>query len=353
MTANQRIKRTAVPKTKIRQSDIAREAGASIATVDRVLNRRPGVSKHTIKRIHDAVERLKDEQAGSASLPSALRFDFILPGGPNTFWQMIAEGAEAAGQAYADKGVRIRIHPIEGFNPQALADHISTIRRDSHGLAMVALENPMVREAVNGVFEAGIPVVTMVSDLASEKTIGFVGLNNRAAGRTAGYLMGRFLGGRSGKIALFEGSIGLSYRDHQERDMGFNDVLRELFPKLEVAVRRPTHDSHEEAYRATMELLSDGSDIQGIYNVGGGLRGNIQALKERGRGNDMVCIGHELTSHNRQFLIDGTLDAVIDQSPGLQTMEATRLLYDFHANNGLVSTPRAPDIKIYLRENMS
>ncbi|PLX35508.1 MAG: LacI family transcriptional regulator, partial [Hyphomicrobiales bacterium] len=155
-----------------------------------------------------------------------------------------------------------------------------------------------------------------------------------------------------GRIALFEGSIGLSYRDHQERDTGFNDVLRELFPDLEVAVRRPTHDSHEEAYKATLELLEDDAGIQGIYNVGGGLRGNVQALKERGRSHDMVCIGHELTSLNRQFLIDGILDAVIDQSPALQTMEAARLLYEFHAQGGQVSPPRAPDVKIYLRENM-
>jgi len=341
-----------VPKSRIRQTDIAREAGASVATVDRVLNGRAGVSKHTVKRILDAVERLKDQQAGNTRTLPELRFDFILPGGPNSFWQMIAAGAEEAGRAFAGQGVRIRIHPIEGFNPKVLADNIRAIGGDSHGLALVALENPMVREAVGSLFEAGIPVVTMVADLATDRKLGFVGLNNRAAGRTAGYLMGRFLGGRPGRIALFEGSIGLSYRDHQERDTGFNDVLRELFPDLEVAVRRPTHDSHEEAYKATLELLEDDAGIQGIYNVGGGLRGNVQALKERGRSHDMVCIGHELTSLNRQFLIDGILDAVIDQSPALQTMEAARLLYEFHAQGGQVSPPRAPDVKIYLRENM-
>lgn len=341
-----------MPKSKIRQIDIARAADVSIATVDRVLNQRPGVSKHTVKRIMEAVERLKGESQGPARALSKLYFDFILPGGPNAFWQMIAEGAEAAQRAYADKRVVIRIHPIEGFNPEVLASHISAIGGDSDGLAMVALENPMVREAVNGVFAAGIPVVTMVADLATDKKTAFVGLNNRAAGRTAGFLMGRFLNGREGRIALFEGSIALSYRDHQERDTGFNDVLRELFPRLEVAVRRPTHDSHEEAYRATCELLEDKAEILGIYNVGGGLRGNIQALREFGRSKDIVCIGHELTNHNRQFMIDGTLDAIIDQSPAMQTLEATRLLYDFHRANGSSSPPTTPEIKIYLRENL-
>lgn len=341
-----------MPKTKIRHTDIAREAGASIATVDRVLNSRPGVSKHTAKRILDAVERLKGGASGYHPKTAGLKFDFILPGGPNAFWKIIAKDAEATQGLYADQGVTVRTHPIEGFNPQILADSISQICRDSDGLAMVALENPLVREAVNEAMKAGIPVVTMVADLATDKKLGFVGLNNRAAGRTAGYLMGRFLKGRSGRVALFEGSIGLSYRDHQERDMGFNDALRELFPQLEVAVRRPTHDSHEVAHKATLELLDEDPELLGIYNVGGGLRGNLQALREAGRGQDLVCIGHELTSFNRQALIDGTLDAIIDQSPVHQTREATRLLFEYHANQGQVSPPVPPEVKIYLRENL-
>ena len=44
-------------------------------------------------------------------------------------------------------------------------------------------------------------------------------LDNRAAGRTAGYLVGRFIGARKGKVAMIAGS--LSYRGHEESEMGF------------------------------------------------------------------------------------------------------------------------------------
>lgn len=342
-----------MPKSRVRHTDIAREAGASVATVDRVLNGRPGVSPYTAQRIRDAVRRLEG-QGGRASSPrkAPLRFDYIMPSGPNTFWELVAGGAAAAGEELADEGVVVRCHRIEGFNAQVLADRIRAVGAESDGLAVVALENPTVREAVNECFDAGVPLVTMVADLSTRKKAGYVGLDNRAAGRSAGYLMGRFLGGRKGRLALFEGSLDLSYRDHQERDIGFRDVLRELFPDLTVAFRHPTHDNHEKAYQVTRALLEEHPDLLGIYNVGGGVRGNARALRESGRSSEIVCIGHELTRFTRQFLIDGTMDAVVDQNPAFQAREAARTLLDFHVKGGHATIPRVPRIGIYLRENM-
>ena len=178
--------RGVVTKPRIRQRDIAREADVSVATVDRVLNSRPGVNIHTARRIRDAVARLENRRDQAASRrPPFLRFDFILPGGTNTFMSMLEAAITSAGQAYAAAGVTLRCHRIEGFNPHVLAQSIPEIGAHSGGLAVVALENPMVREAVNDVTDLGVPVVTLVSNLSTPRTAGYVGLDNRAAGRTA------------------------------------------------------------------------------------------------------------------------------------------------------------------------
>lgn len=340
-------------RLKIRHADIAREAEASLATVDRVLNGRPGVSRHAERRVWDAVQRLQGRREQDIVAETVRRrFDFILPGGPNTFWRLVADGARAAGEELAGRGVEIRCHPIEGFNPDVLAESIRRLGAASDGLAIVALENPKVREAVTACAGAGVPVVTMVSNLTTQNTIGYVGLDNRAAGRTAGFLMGRLLGGREGKVALFEGSLDLSYRDHQERDLGFRDVLRELFPGLRVAFRHPTHDDHEESYRLTKQLLEMHPEVLGIYNVGGGIRGNARALTESGRADEIVCIGHELTSFTREYLIEGTLDAVIDQAPAFQAREAARALLAYHGANADAAPVRRPHVEVYFRENL-
>ncbi|PMZ24099.1 LacI family transcriptional regulator, partial [Pseudomonas sp. FW306-02-F04-BA] len=81
--------------------------------------------------------------------------------------------------------------------------------------------------------EAGIRLVTLVSDVPAAPRSAYVGIDNRVAGRTAALLMGRFLGGRTGHLAMMVGSR--SYRGHEEREMGFRSVLSEEFPHLTVS----------------------------------------------------------------------------------------------------------------------
>ena len=52
-------------------------------------------------------------------------------------------------------------------------------------MAFMALEHPAVREAVNQLAERGVPTVTLISDIAHTSRAAYVGLDNRAAGRTA------------------------------------------------------------------------------------------------------------------------------------------------------------------------
>lgn len=341
-------------KVRARLADVAREAGVSLATVDRTINGRSGVRPHTAERIWDAVRRLESglvpaRPANGRRTP--LRFDFVLPAGTNTFMQNLDDTIGAIGGEMARQGISARCHRIEGFNPYALAGSISALGKESDGLAIAALDNPVVREAVNEVSERGVPVVTLVCDLSNARQIAYVGLDNRAAGRTAGYLMGRFAAGRTGRVALVAGSVGLSYRDHQEREMGFRDAIHEQFGNLETAERFEDKDDFQQAHEQTNIILDRYPDLVGIYNIGGGSRGIGMALKERGR-TDVVFIGHELTRFTRQFLIDGIMDAAINQDVTHEAMAAFQHLLEYHGRS--TPSPRLgqPRIEIFLRENM-
>ena len=51
-----------------------------------------------------------------------------------------------------------------------------------------------VREAVAELAAQGVPVITLISDLSNSPRVAYIGLDNRAAGRTAATLIGRFVG---------------------------------------------------------------------------------------------------------------------------------------------------------------
>jgi LacI family transcriptional regulator len=44
--------------TKITIQDVAQRAGVSVATIDRVLNRRPGVRSQTVEKVESAIREL-------------------------------------------------------------------------------------------------------------------------------------------------------------------------------------------------------------------------------------------------------------------------------------------------------
>ncbi len=134
----------------------------------------------------------------------------MLPAGSNTFIRDLGEAVLAAERDFTAFGVKPRLHLIEGFDPDALAAALRRIGRGSDGIGFIALDHPAVREAVAELAAAGVPVATMVSDLPQSARIGYVGVDNRAAGRTAGDLMGRFLAGRSGRGRADRRQPGLS-----------------------------------------------------------------------------------------------------------------------------------------------
>ena len=314
-------------------TDISRQAGVSPATVDRVLNDRPGVKDHTRAHVLQVARRL-GYIPGAEEPP--LRLAFLLPQGTNTFIQMLAAQIEP------------RVETFEGFDPGALAARIAGLNGTVDGLGVIALDHPLVREAIRGLCAAGVKVVTLCSDIQSTPRLAYIGTDNAQAGRLAGYVMGRFLGRGPAKVALMAGS--LSYRGHQEREMGFRQVLHEDFPALEVVELREMLDDREKARAETLALIDRHPDLAAIYNVGAGSYGIGRALKDRGLAGRVVLIGHEATPGNKALLLDGTMDAVIDQNPRVEAREALACLTA--ALRGETYIPIPPRQHMIFRENI-
>lgn len=340
-------------RTKVTIVDIAGEAGVSPATVDRVLNERDGVRRATADKVIAVAQRLNYPlPAQMMARPGLIQlgFDFLLPAGPNAFMQRLGHEATTIEHNDGTFLARGRLHLVEGFNPGALSRNLLKIGANTDGIAFVALEHPQVREAVNSLVERGVPVATFVSDLSHSRRVGYVGVDNRAAGRTAGHLLGRFVGPRAGKVALIAGS--LSYRGHEEREAGFRQILAEEFPDLRIVGLSEGRDDYSRNYVAAKRMLTENPDLLGIYNIGAGSHGVAEALIELRRAATVTFIGHELTEHTRRHLIEGVMDAVINQNPRDEVIGAMRLLASCHAKRDPAIAVEPTRIEIFVRENL-
>ncbi|MDB5550398.1 MAG: regulatory protein LacI, partial [Rhizobium sp.] len=168
--------------------DIAKGSGVSTATVDRVLNNRSGVSERTRTIVMETAARLGYFGSSEAAV-GKIRLDFVLPDGTNTFIANLK--AQLERQCGAQEAIEFNVHSVEGFNPASLAQKLAEIRPMTQGVGLVALDHPSVREEMRALADAGVKVVTLVSDILHVARTGYVGIDNRAAGRLGGYLLGR------------------------------------------------------------------------------------------------------------------------------------------------------------------
>jgi LacI family transcriptional regulator len=332
--------------------DVAREAGVSLATADRVVNQREGVSSKAKARVEHAIAKL-GYRANAAATRLArnrhYRFVFLLPSNTNSFMANLAEQVERASAWLAVQNGHIDVVHVDVFDPVELARSLTQVSDIYDGVATVALDHPRVRAAIDDLVARGVRVVTLVSDAPTSRRSHFVGIDNPAAGRTAGSLMGRFLNGRNGKVAIVVGSMTL--RDHAERHFGFQQVLSSEFPNLQVLPPREGRDDIDRTRKHAAALLAEHRDLVGIYNAGAGNEGIAKVLEKTG-GDDIVWIAHELTLATKRCLISGVADAVINQDCGHEARSAARVLLAYCQNELIIPEQERIRIEIFLRDNL-
>ena len=333
--------------------DIAQQAGVSLATVDRVLHNRPGVRPDTVRRVREAIERNSFQPhvaAAELARGRVRRFAFVMPSGPNLFMQQIQSYLGEMTTWLSARRLAVEMVATDVFDAAVLAASLEALVGDYDGVAVVALDHPGVRAAINDLVDGGAKVVTLVSDVPSSRRHYYIGIDNIAAGRSAGALVGRLVGPRAGKVAIVAGSQGL--RDHAERSFGFNQVMASEFSQLDVLPVLEGRDDDARSERLLTDLLDRHPDILGLYNAGAGTSGVAKALTDSGRDKQIVFVGHDVTVLTRKLLLQGVMDAAISQNPGHEARAAVRVLLALARGEPILSEQEKIRIDIVMRDNL-
>jgi LacI family transcriptional regulator len=338
--------------TRVTAQDVAEAAGVSLTTVDRVLNNRKGVREQTVERVLEAMERLnfvRDQTAANLARGRSYRFHFIVPSGETAFFGDIRAEIEAAKPHAAKERIEIDMRVVPPLDPEAIVHCIDELGDDvGDGLALVATESQIVRDAINGLRARGVHVVTFISDLPASARERFVGIDNVAAGRVAASLLKRFIAAPSGDVVVVAGSGTL--RDHVERRMGFEQVMRAECPHLNVLPWIEGEETANIVENKLSSLLAENPDVVGVYSLGGGTRGVIEAIKAADH--PLRTVTTELSRHTRAALISGDIDAVLVQDPSHEVRSAIRVLKALTDNAAINEKQERIRIEIFVRDNL-
>ena len=297
------------PRAGIR--DIARLAGVSEATVDRVLHGRPNVRPATAERVLKAAATcayLPEADLARLARPDRQRLTVLLPSSANPFLRGFNDDLRRWAQM-RDRGARIHSYLLDSMNPDVLARALRRLGRKSDAVAFFGVDHPQVRDEVNALVDRGKLVLTLISDITGARHRGCIGIDNLAAGRTAAFLLANTAPPHGGKLAVIAATR--HFRAHVERELGFQELIQRDHPHLEFAGTIEGQDDPITNMRMTLDLLDRCPDLCGIYNVGGSSEGIGMALRRTGRAGRVRVIGHGLGQDTRRMLHEGSLLAVL------------------------------------------
>ena len=340
-------------RRRVTVHDVARAAGVSLATVDRVLNGRPGVRPATAEKVEQAIAAIGFSRDLNASLMARARdlgLVFFIPDGNNEFMDSLAAAvARRAAQAPADR-LSLQTRRLKAFDATALARGLDGLdARDCDCAVIVASQDRAVIAAVEAASRRGIAVLTLVSDLPASARRHFIGIDNVAAGRTAASLLGRFLP-QGGKVAVIAGSLHL--RDHLDRLDVFRAALAAEFGAVRLVGPEEGQDESAATARLVARLLVEHPDLAGLYNLGAGNAGLVAALENSGQAGRLRVVAHELTASTRAGLESGAVDVVLDQNPDGEIREAIRAARALVLGAVREAQTDPIEIGIFLRDNL-
>ncbi|KOF13416.1 LacI family transcriptional regulator [Ensifer adhaerens] len=309
-------------------ADLARAAGVSVATVDRVLNGRHPVREETARRVYDAAKGIGYHAVGLLrqrvfeDLPQ-YRLGFLLQKPQQSFYQAVAKEVDNAALALSNVRALPQIEFVANSTPTGITEKLKAMAARNQAIALVAPDYPAVTAVVEELKERGIPVFSLLSDFAAGVREGYIGLNNHKVGRTAAWMIAK-AAKRPGKVAAFVGSH--RFLGHELREIGFRSYFREHAPDFEVLDTMVNLDTAEITHEATLNLLQRHPDLTGFYVCGGGMEGAISAIREEKLEGKLIAVVNELTPESRAALADDVVTLAISTPTAALARETINLM---------------------------
>jgi len=331
--------------------EIAALAGVSRGTVDRVLNNRGSVNPVTAEKIKDIAKALdyKPNKAGLAlaAQKKKIKLGVILFLADNPFFADVLKGGNEKAQDLAGYNCTVLVKQIPINVDAQLCAIDELVHEEVNGIALAPQNDDRIRLRINTLYEQGIPVITLNTDIEKSKRIAYVGSNYSKSGKTAAGLL-RLMTHDIVQIGIITGSSDILC--HTERIAGFTEALIPYQKRMHIVSIVETHDDEIESYEQTSKLLREHPEINALFFAAGGVYGGCRAIDSLGLAGQLCAIAYDKADTTEHFLQKGILSAIICQQPRIQGQKPLDLLFNYLTSGELPDREyyyTAVDIRIF------
>lgn len=334
--------------------EIAELAGVSRGTVDRVLNHRGFVKPETERKVLEIAELLNYEpnKAGMALAAQKKKYviGVLLFSEENPFFDAVTEGLHQKLEELSIYGCTVLLRRIP-FDLKTQLDTIDELRTEGiHGLILSPYNAPEICHKVDELWEAGIPCVTVNTDIPDSKRIAYVGSDYHKCGRVAANLL-QLLGFGIMKVGIVTGSHNILC--HEERILGFTDYIRECRLPVEIMDIRENGDEDYQSYDVVSAMLTEHPDINAIYFTAAGVYGGCRAIQNANMRKAPIVLTFDAVPSTKEMLMSDVVTATICQHPEEQGARSLAILVDYLLTNQMPQQPLVHmDLEIKIKESL-
>lgn len=303
---------------KVKLNEVAELAGVGLATVDRVLNERGGVTRQTERKVIEAARQLGWARNIPVPYRTGVRFEVLLAHRETRMYAGLNAAFERL-MANVARGVIIQRSVVDHRRPAAFAKAMLESR--SNALIIHGQQEDVIVDAISACQAAGVPVVTLISDLPTSERYAYAGIDHRKAGRTAAFLLSK-MSSSATFIVLCHSSV---YWAHSERIGGFKQAISEYRPEAGEVRVVDRCDDDATTWFGLSQVLHQCPGPVAIYNAGAA-NSVIEHSLRRLRATGVTFVGHDFAGDSYSMLRDGTMAASIAERLDLQVERAVDIL---------------------------
>ena len=251
-----------------------------------------------------------------------------MPSEGNDFFLDVRQGIDRAAEELADYGLGVSVRTMKGFSVEKqLAQVRQLVDEGIHGLALVPLDCPPVRELLSQLAGRNLPVIAFNTDISDGRRLCYIGNDYLLSGRIAGGILGLASGGADLATLIITGSTQVL--GHNQRIAGFHETIRSSYPCIHISDIEENQDDDETSYHLVEQKILSGQPFQALYLTAGGVAGACRALAAHGLAGTVKVICFDQVRSTAHYLKDGLITASIGQEPFQQGYQAVRRLFDY------------------------
>ncbi len=320
--------------SKVTINDVAKAAGVSKGTVDRVLHNRGEVSRKSREKVLRVVEELGYRPNFYASLLASQKervIQCIIPDFlPGEFWSMTAKGVHDAAGLLARFGIRPETVGYEQYSVESFRNACGRVLENPpSGVLVAPVFGDETRKFVKALAGKGIPYIFLDSKIEDENYLAYFGMPMYQSGHLCADTLvgGRRLPEKVFAVRIERDKMGLSDPTAARR-AGFMDYMREHCPG--VVVENVFLDPKDAGSIREKLDSTIGAEKGDKFIVMFNSRIHIVAgyLEDKGM-HDCRVVGFDSLEKNLDALRKGTVQALVAQHTDRQASDALNAMADY------------------------